>query len=274
MSAQKGNSKTDTLVKVVLVFFISLLSFSVGTFVGKQVSDSDHRRMALEGEYKGDRAIASTSEEHGEEAAGEDAEKITDKEVESLTEEFVNKEKGHAPASAETGAANGDESASEAVDGYKTYPRGAHAPDAKETAVGHGKEAAAVKGQHAAPTKAADADATHAIANKVAHDQAPSDGAKEERKPSSALPSVASSAVGKYTVQVASYADEKQAKDHAANLKGQGWTAFYLAGNVKGRTWYRVTVGLFDNSKSAQEFMARFRKEAKTENAFVAKIIQ
>ena len=49
MSAAKGNSKADTLVKVVLVFFISLLSFSVGTFVGKQVSDSHHRRMALEG---------------------------------------------------------------------------------------------------------------------------------------------------------------------------------------------------------------------------------
>ena len=85
MSAAKGNSKADTLVKVVLVFFISLLSFSVGTFVGKQVSDSDHRRMALEGEYKVDRQVAS--------ADGEDSEKISEKEVESLTEEFVNKEK-------------------------------------------------------------------------------------------------------------------------------------------------------------------------------------
>lgn len=34
----------DTLVKVVLVFFLSLLSFSVGTFIGKQVSDADHQK--------------------------------------------------------------------------------------------------------------------------------------------------------------------------------------------------------------------------------------
>ncbi len=57
MSKEKGSSKADTLVKVVLVFFISLLSFSVGTFVGKTVSDTDHRRVALEGEFKGERRV-------------------------------------------------------------------------------------------------------------------------------------------------------------------------------------------------------------------------
>src|SRR5665213_218693 len=96
MSADKGSSKADTLVKVVLVFFISLLSFSVGTFVGKQVSDSDHRRIALEGEYKAERGVAST------ESAKDGDEKISEKEVESLTEEFVNKEKGAETATAET----------------------------------------------------------------------------------------------------------------------------------------------------------------------------
>src|ERR1700679_2047697 len=93
MSSEKGGSKADTLVKVVLVFFISLLSFSVGTFVGKQVSDSDHRRMALEGEYKTDRQVASTEAKPDGDATSE---KISEKEVESLTEEFVNKEKAAA----------------------------------------------------------------------------------------------------------------------------------------------------------------------------------
>lgn len=37
-------SEADFLVKVVLVLFISLLSFSLGTFIGKQVSDADHER--------------------------------------------------------------------------------------------------------------------------------------------------------------------------------------------------------------------------------------
>src|ERR1700722_9354343 len=90
MSAEKGSSKADTLVKVVLVFFISLLSFSVGTFVGKQVSDSDHRRMTLEGEVKaGDGDVASSDKAEGQEGAS----KISEKDVENLTEEFVNREK-------------------------------------------------------------------------------------------------------------------------------------------------------------------------------------
>lgn len=45
MSAQ---SQADTLVKIVLIFFISLISFSIGTFVGKQVSDADNARTRCE----------------------------------------------------------------------------------------------------------------------------------------------------------------------------------------------------------------------------------
>src|SRR5215470_6878306 len=91
MSADKGGSKADTLVKVMLVFFISLLSFSVGTFVGKQVSDSDHRRMALESDFKEDRGVASQT--------GKDEPKVSEKDVENLADEFVNKEKASAEAS-------------------------------------------------------------------------------------------------------------------------------------------------------------------------------
>src|SRR5262245_11147935 len=137
MSGEKGASKADTLVKVVLVFFISLLSFSVGTFVGKQVSDSDHRRMALEGEYKADRNVASAGGEgHEAEASG----KISEKEVESLTEEFVNKEKaaageevaetkghGGAHASAHTKTSDHHEATEKTehadAGGYKAYDR-------------------------------------------------------------------------------------------------------------------------------------------------------
>lgn len=34
-----GGTRADTLVKLTLIFFISLLSFSIGTFIGKQLSD-------------------------------------------------------------------------------------------------------------------------------------------------------------------------------------------------------------------------------------------
>lgn len=284
---EKGSSKADTLVKVVLVFFISLLSFSVGTFVGKQVSDSDHRRMALEGEYKAERSIAST-----EGKDGESADKISEKEVESLTEEFVNKEKmaasegeEEAPA-ATTGHGGGDKHAAAEPAGYKPYNRGgnkeAHGAPAADAAHGEvAKEDAHKADAHAAKADApkakagkAIADATHGVAEKVAKGEAPSDGMKEERQPASTLPSVAGSAVGKYTVQVASYADEKEAKNHAADLKGKGYNSFYFPAAVQGKTWYRVSVGLFNNFKSATDFRAQFMIDAKTKSAIVQKIVQ
>ena len=273
MSAEKGSSKADTLVKVVLVFFISLLSFSVGTFVGKQVSDSDHRRVALEGEFKTDRGLASVE---GKE--GESADKISDKEVESLTEEFVNKEK---LAAAETGE---EETTTEKVadkedkhekaepSGYKPYNRN-KAETHAATAETEQPAEKAVEAPKAKTAKAMD-DATHGVAEKVAKGEAPTDGAKEERKPASTLPSVAASAVGKYTVQVASYADEKEAKNHAADLKGKGWNSFYFPAAVQGKTWYRVSVGLFNNFKSATDFRAQFMKDANTKSAIVQKIVQ
>ena len=297
MSAEKTGSKADTLVKVVLVFFISLLSFSVGTFVGKQVSDSDHRRLALEGEYKTERGIASTDSK-GEAEAGE---KISDKEVESLTEEFVNKEKaaGNEDVAATEGegksaahaegksvalaeakpAAHAEEKAD--ASGYKTFNRGTKMAEGKGEASPKSEPANPENPKSEAKSKvkakaqpAKVADATEGIAEKVAKGEAPSDGKGEERKPSSVLPSVASSAIGKYTVQVGAYAEETEAKTRAADLKGKGWNSFYIAADVEGRTWYRVSVGLFNNMKSANEFRAQFMKDANTQTAMVRKIVE
>lgn len=257
MSSEKGSSKADTLVKVILVFFISLLSFSVGTFVGKQVSDSDHRRMALEGEYKTDRQVASTDAK----ADADATDKVTDKDVESLTDEFVNKEKTAATEAAAQKDDGDSDTTTEKTEkdtdhaGYKTYSRNGKMAK-KETS---GKKTA---------------DKTREVANKVASGKAPTDGASEPRKPASTLPAVANAAVGKYTVQVASYADEKEAQTHAADLKGKGWNAFYVPATVSGKTWYRVSVGIFDTMRNAKEFSSQFMKDANTKSAIVQKIVQ
>lgn len=277
MSGERGGSRADTLVKVVLVFFISLLSFSVGTFVGKQVSDSDHRRMALEGEYKGDRQVASEDQDATAEDSGE---KISEQEVASLTEEFVNKEKSaREPASEDESQAGEHKAESHSGEGYKEYKRAEKgAEKAEDHKADHKAEApaaapAAPAAAHA-PAHGASKDATHKVAAKVAEGKAPSDGKKEEAKANPNLPSVASSAVGKYTVQVGSYADENEAKNQAAQLKAKGWTAFYLPAQVNGKTWFRVTVGLFNNYKAAQDFRGQFIKESNIKTAIVQKVVQ
>jgi cell division protein FtsN len=265
MSKETGSSRTDTIVKVMLVFFISLLSFSVGTFVGKQVSDSDHRRMALESEFQQNREVASSDGKEEETGTS----KVTDKEVENLAEEFVNKEKGETE-NVEAGEATKIADAKEGSDGYKNYShkdgkREGKSEKTPEPKAGKAPAKEKVSKMEAPPDE---------VSEKVANNKAVSDGEVEQRKPSSALPAVAGSAIGKFTVQVGSYATEDEAKGQAKQLKTKGWAAFYLPAAVSGKTWYRVMVGTFNNHNSAQAFRKDFMKESGLKSPIVQKIVQ
>jgi len=85
--ADSKSSGTDTVVKVVLIFFISLLSFSIGTFVGKKFSDNQHKMATLE-------PHSSAKEEsiHEEEAAVEKHETL-DSEVVTGSKMSIGSEK-------------------------------------------------------------------------------------------------------------------------------------------------------------------------------------
>jgi cell division septation protein DedD len=85
---------------------------------------------------------------------------------------------------------------------------------------------------------------------------------------------VASTSIGKYTVQVASYPDETEAKKHASSLEGKGFSAFYIPAKVKGNTWYRVSVGLFNNQSTANSFRKDLMKQADIKSAIVTKIVK
>ena len=301
MLNQRGASKSGTLIKMtqalVLLLFVSLLAFSAGTFIGKKVSDSEHRRAQLEGEYK---AVASNEgEEHGSventNHEGETSENLSEDDIASLTEEFVTKEKD--AAASETHEAEMEHKAEpvrevasspEANTGYKKFgdknkatAAPAHEEAAPTPVVVAPHEAPAPSHKPVPPSAVAHAPAaeTHATkpspaATRVAEGHAPAADPQEERKPMSVLPSIAGTAVGKYTVQVASYPEENEAKNHAATLKGKGWNAFYIPAQVQGKTWFRVSVGLFTNAKSATDFRKEFQKESNVATAIVQKIIK
>jgi septal ring-binding cell division protein DamX len=50
MGERRSGNRTDTIIKLLMVLFISLFSFSVGTFFGKKTTESALRRAALEQE--------------------------------------------------------------------------------------------------------------------------------------------------------------------------------------------------------------------------------
>lgn len=212
MSKSAANTKADTAVKLVLIFFISLLSFSAWNDVGKQVSDSDSRRAALEADYSGGDEQASTHDlaEPFDEATAP----ISDEEVSSLTEEFVQSEREVASENTQATEQTATPTATKEADGYTHHSK--MKANAHEEAI-------------AAKTEASTA------ADRVAHDEAPTADIKKVRTPSNVLPTVATTAIGKYTVQVASYATEMEAKEQAAKLTTKGYSAFYVSASVNGK---------------------------------------
>jgi cell division protein FtsN len=258
--AETSGNRLDTAVKLLLICFISLLSFALGTFVGKRVSDSEHRSAQLEqGDFK-----------HFRDVAAEGDTPLSEDEVQSLTEEFVNMERDEKSAKK---VAKEEPKKAEAKkdDGYKKMDREVASKKEDKPVAAVAKEE--IKKEE--PKKEmAKADTLHKKAERVAQAKAPTPDPKKTRKPSSHYPSVASSAIGKYTVQVASYSSEGEARDHAANLRAKGFSAFYVPATVKGKDWFRVSVGLFTNHNSAMNFRSELMKQANIQSAIVQKIVK
>lgn len=246
-------AKTDVIVKMVLVFFISLLSFSIGTFVGKKYSDNQHKLAAIEpGKVEQSaREVASEGEqgevpkEHGAAKVGEG---MTDDEIAKLAAEFV------ADDTTATGVTTGGHEEHKQED-----PIAATAPKSRTL-------------EKAEPLSAA---------RNIAHGKTLSAAVVEEKKiekdnriPSSIPKDVGQYSVGKFTVQVGAYAKEDEAQKIAGDLKSKGFSAFYIPATIKGQTWFRVSVGLFATPKEAQDYRTELMSKAKLSSALVQKIIQ
>lgn len=286
MASEKSASKTDAVVKVVIVFFVCLLSFSIGTFVGKKFSDSQHKIAKFEPGETPTRDVASAHEGGEEVKAGET---LSDSEVANLAAEFVTDE-----SETEAHVATGDHA-------------GTHAATAEEKTSGHQVEAPSKEVVHepaassheetsmkAAPKKneavaehnaEASKETSHesplAAAHHVAKNEAPShDVAKKEvaetkpRLPSSLPKDVAAATTGRFTVQVVAKKSEDEAKKYAAELKEKGFAAFYVKANVKSETWYRVNIGLYATAQEAEANKKELLGSGKITSAIVQKVLE
>lgn len=259
MAVERYGSKTDVVVKLVLVFFISLLSFSIGTFVGKKFSDNQHRLAQLEGgaEHVTASEDTSTGEDRGVASIDPHAtdlkpEKVlTDDEIAKLAEEFISDEEG-TPGSLE--------------DSLPKSPVEAKADD-------HGKANAPTAA--AQPTNSGGKHEPSVAATRMTEGKSPVVANKPiapSRIPTALPKEAASSAVGKFTVQIGAFPDEKEAQTKSAELKDQGFSAFYVSAKVKGQTWYRVSVGLFSTQKEAEAYRKDLIDRKKVTQAIIQKI--
>lgn len=255
------SSKTDVAVKLALVFFISLLSFSVGTFVGKKYSDNQHQLSALEPQNTAvpyiEREVASLENEDLKTEKEESSAIMTDEELAKLAAEFATDDSTvHNPAAGaqkELTAQHPSEIA-EKLSAESAAPAGKVVTQ-KPAATAHTPtpKVAATSPKTVTPTPPA---------------------VKEHRVPSSLPKDVANFSVGKFTVQIASYADEAEAKSKATELKDSGYAAFYIPANIKGKIWYRVSVGQFNTQKEAQDYRSKLLSTSKVNSAIVQKITE
>lgn len=256
MSEARSGGKTDTLVKLLMVLFISLFSFSVGTFFGKKTTESSLKRAALESQAhsEGDRETASIPP-GSTEVKPEDA--LSEEELAKLSDEHDEAEK--VPKNSHD---KKDMKKAAAADHHETSGHKDVTKNKTETT--HAK---AVPEKFKQVQKAAE---------KVAHGESPTPNVvhAEKRKPASLPAQVASATIGKFTVQVSSHQSEGEAEKHAANLKTKGFNAFYVKATIGGKPWYRVSVGLFTSRKEATEYVATLKKDGQVAAAIVQKIVE
>lgn len=311
MKNQKGSSRLDAALKMLLIAFISLLAFSSGVYFGKQMSDTDYELKALESDFK-DSASEKHASHDGKKSEERPHDALTDEDIAEAGEKLMNEARAEKHADSHDGKRS---VASAHDDGHGATAHGDHAAKheaAKAGAHGSAKtEAHGAKNAHSANAahgtakvdthgvkadahgakadrKAASDSSDHAdhhgakghgevrkAAHRIAMNEPPSEDAKpvpESRIPKSLPSSIGNPKDGEFTVQVASYPEATEAKSHAADLVKKGFPAYPVEATVKGKTWYRVSVGSFRTSKEAGVYRVQLLKTSDLRSAIVQKI--
>lgn len=228
---------TNRIIELSLVFFISLFSFSIGTFVGKKYSDNQHRLALLEPNKKTEERAAidaATATPTAGVTTGES--EITDADVAKMAEEFSDTE------------------------------------DTTKTEMGQAEMANAAQMQaHAQAVMASGKTIKTIPAESKDIKEISATEADDTERDIASIPAKARS-VSTYTVQVGSYPSEDEAYKMTESLVARGYKANAVPATVNGKTMYRVQVGLFNSLAEAQEYKKELMEKNRLTSAFVQKV--
>lgn len=275
------SQKTDNMIKLALVFFVSLLSFSIGTYVGKKYSDNQHKLALLEPksqtppneatakteEFASDVALEADPAQRATEEvmAANDGKPtaLTDSEVAKIAEEFATEEESTGEEKL-VGTIEQEEKTLEVIDDPNVATtRSAIKPTAIQNSLPQKvaaitKPTAAVKNNEVAQA---------AALAKIQQMQA------EERVPAS-IPAKKEVTPLHFTVQVGSFPTQVEAEKMTKELQSKGYKTTFVPAKVNGQLWYRVNVGLFGTIKEAQDYKKEFLEKAKVSSAIVQRVQQ
>lgn len=275
------SQKTDNMIKLALVFFVSLLSFSIGTYVGKKYSDNQHKLAALEPKKSIDATGSEKSLEFASDAETLEPEQtlptgnieelttsttkpaaLTDSEVAKIAEEFAAEEEETEDKIV------GQVDAEEKIVG--TLPAGTKSiQEVPVTAKAPVKTAPAPKTIVAAKPKVTEEKPLASIRN----EEIPEITATpvDNREPAS-IPTKQEVVPMHFTVQIGSYPTQAEAEVLTKSLQGKGYKTSFVPAKVNGQTWFRVNVGLFGTIREAQDYKKEFLEKTKMTSAIVQRV--
>ena len=243
------SQKTDNLIKLALVFFVSLLSFSIGTYVGKKYSDNQHKLALLE--PKKELNVPKTEEFASDAAELNRAHGLLE------TENMTSQQKPVALTDSEV-AKIAEEYAAEdtSVDEKLVATLDSQEIDMKSNTV----------------IKPVVKTVPKQIVTTTPAPVRPSAAAVEERIPASINTKKEISPIH-FTVQIGSYPTQTEAEKMTKELQGKGFKTTFVPVNLNGQTWFRVNVGLFGTVKEAQDYKKEFLEKTKLTSAIVQRVL-
>jgi cell division septation protein DedD len=262
--ADYKSSNTDTIVKIILVFFISLLSFSIGTFVGKKFSDNQHKLATLEPDKGEDKHSSANVSESNH---GTAEETLSDDQVAALANEFVEDENSP-PSKTEANHGGGHEVKAESqVPEHETKPEKAdrHAAAVPEESTSH---------QSSKKPESSKAEAKVEPKVETPHADVPSKNEEVAKIPTDYAKEKAALGGSKFTIQIASYPSETEAQKKTDELKKLNFEAFYTPATIKGQTWFRVNVGTYTTAREAQDHKNDLVEKTHISSAIIQKVVQ
>jgi len=272
------SQKTDSMIKLALVFFVTLLSFSVGTYVGKKYSDNQHKLSLLEPKKE-------TPAVHSDEFASE---VVQTDESHALAENTVKEEQAATSLHDQKPAAPDDQKPAALTDSEvakiaEEFAAEDEAAEEKIVANIDPEEKDLKTISDESPAKHTEKPTAKLTAKQVAQ-LTPRLVAKLPAKRPVRLPAenrVPASADTKkevapmlFTVQIGSYPSQTEAEKITQELQSKGFKTSFIPANVNGQMWYRVNVGLFGSVKEAQDYKKEFLIKTKLSSAIVQRVTQ
>ena len=268
------SQKTDSMIKMALVFFVSLLSFSIGTYVGKKYSDNQHKLALLEPkkevptpkaeEFASD--ASETDKTHGlanSEIVSTEQKPaaLTDSEVAKIAEEFATED-----SIAEEKLVATIDPQEKVLSTITEMPQ--VKPMAKPTV-----KTVQIPTHNSAPLQPAAQPAIQASTQTTLQKLKQIENSAEVRIPASINPKTQVVPMH-YTVQIGAYPTQTEAEKITKDLQSKGYKTAFVPATVNGQTWFRVNVGLFGTVKEAQDYKKEFLEKTKITSAIVQRVLQ